>query len=66
MRVRATRADTPVPREGTRRHPITAADPVIVPDSVYYRRRVARGELEVVPEPRPTPVKPAPLPPPSE
>lgn len=46
MRVRAV--SVPVPREGERR--TIGRDPVEVEASAYYRRRVARGELELVGE----------------
>lgn len=37
-----------VPKEGKPRQYITDAEPVEVPDTAYYRRRVAEGDL--VPE----------------
>ncbi len=41
-----------VPQEGAPRRYITAAEAVEVEDSVYYRRRVADGDLTIVPAPR--------------
>jgi len=62
MRVRAT-ATHRVPMEHDPHKHITAATPLDVPDSLYYRRRLASGELERVasaaaapaPAPAPTP-----------
>lgn len=47
MRVRAT-ANHVVPMAHDPRHHITAAEPVAVPDSLYYRRRIADGSLTCV------------------
>lgn len=39
-----------VPKEEQPRDYVEGAEPVLVPDSAYYRRRVADGDLIVVPE----------------
>ncbi|MGD9610773.1 MAG: DUF2635 domain-containing protein [Desulfovibrionaceae bacterium] len=39
-----------VPLEGAPRRYITDATPVTVPDSAYYRRRLADGDLLQVPD----------------
>lgn len=42
-----------VPLEGAPRRYITDATPVTVPDSAYYRRRLADGDLLQVPDAAP-------------
>lgn len=56
MKTRTVRAvDVPVPREGSRQ--TIGSDPTVVPDTLYYRRRIASGELVEVAAPAPTPTK---------
>ncbi len=39
-----------VPKEEQPRDYVAGDEPVLVPDSAYYRRRVADGDLIIVPE----------------
>lgn len=53
MKLRATQADRPVPREGMKPQydkqgrplHLIGAEPVEVPDTAYYRKRVRKGDL---------------------